>query len=185
MGHPAALKARRAMLNQLIVGLALFLVPALPPLLMAGALTLDGVTGRGYGLVLFAVVVLGAIMWLTVTLGQPIEHATLGTLAIAGAFSPLFFASGVYLVLWLWGGALLEARAARQWGWVVLLVVAGVLPILNLLENNTLHLGTQGTAIAGSDELSFLLLLPALAVLIYGLVRIVRPVAPRVGAVAG
>jgi hypothetical protein len=169
------------MLNQLVVGIALFLLLALPSLLIVGALALDGVTRRGFGLALLAVVLIGVTIWLAVSFEQAVEQQH-GPYYLGLAYLADYIV-GSYLVLWLWGGALLEARAARQWPWVVGLVVVGLVPVLNALENNLLHLGVYSTAIAGGAELLFLMLLPSLAVLIYGLVRIVRPVKP--GAAAG
>ncbi|HEV8192677.1 MAG TPA: hypothetical protein VGP82_14520 [Ktedonobacterales bacterium] len=171
------------MLNQLLVGVALFLLLALPSLLIVGALALDGMTRRGFGLALLAVVLIGLTIWIAVSFEQAVEQSHgpyyLGFAHVAD------YIIGSYLVLWLWGGALIEARAARQWPWVVGLVVAGLVPILNAVENNLLHLGAHSTAVAGGAELLFLMLLPSLAVLIYGLVRSVWPVKPGAGAAAG
>lgn len=164
------------MLNQLLFGMALFLALTLPTLLMVAALTLDGLTRRGFGLAFLAMVLIGLTIWITVSYEQA-EEQSQGRHYFGLAYLAYFIIGG-YLVLWLWGGALIEARAARQWPWVVGLVVAGLAPVLNAVENNLLHLGAHSTTIVGGAEFLFLILLPSFAVLAYGLVRSLRPIKP-------
>jgi len=145
---------------------------------VASAVVLDWRTRRGYGIALLAVVLLGLTIWLDVAFDQALDRATGDTFAYAVVMAIYLFI-GYQCTLVLFVGALVEAGMARQWRWIVGLLVAGLAPGLNTLENNTLHLSEQKTPLSGGAELLSLMLLPAFAVLVYGLFRIVRPTKPR------
>ncbi len=162
--------------------LSYLLLLGTPLLLVAGAVVLDWRTRRGYGIALLAVVLLGLTIWLSVAFDQALDHATGDTLSYAVVMAIYLFIA-YYCTLVLFVGALVEAGMARQWRWIVGLLVAGLAPGLNTLENNTLHLSAQKTPLSGAAEFLSLILLPSFAVLGYGLFRIVRPAKPRPGAV--
>lgn len=152
-----------------------------PVLLVIGAVSLDWRTRRGYGIALLAAALLGLTIWLDVAFEQALERAGSEEMGV-GIAMVIFIFIGYYCMLVLLVGALVEAGMAQQWGWVVGLLVAALVPGVNMLENNTLHLSAQKTPISGSVELLSLILLPAFAVLAFGSFRIVRPAKPRAGA---
>jgi hypothetical protein len=145
----------------------------IPLLLVGGAVRVDRRTRRGFGLALLALVLIGLAVWATVAFEQALQRAPSSEEFGIGIVLVVYVLIGGYFALLLCIGALVEAGSARQWWWLVGLVVAvllsglivlGATPLLNL---RALGLGF----IEGDTGFALIILVPTMTVLAHGIAR--------------
>jgi hypothetical protein len=169
-----SMKVRYAvsLLNSALVYFAELLVP---PLLVVLAVVVDLRSRRGFGLALLAPMMVGYCLWRII----PIEQ---GLLQPAESGRPLYliglllsFLQCGYLTLLLWIGTVVEVSMPRQTRWLVVMVAEAVLVVLAVVAVALLQLETPLFTFMGGAAATFLLLLPMVTALAYGVVRIARP----------